>query len=86
MRARIRAELAKLKSGTTQCPGRLSRNVGSTLRQLRPTLDAMARAGEIAFYQRGQRVQPGEFRGPFRVRSESARQNRPRTPSVHTAP
>ena len=67
MQAKIRAELAKLKPGTTQCPGRLSRNVGSTLRELRPTLETMARDGEINFYQKGRRVTPGKFRGPFRV-------------------
>lgn len=69
MRAKIRAELAKIKPDATQCPGRLSRNVGSTLRELRPTLEAMAEAGEIQFYQKGRRVKPGQFRGPFRVRS-----------------
>ena len=67
MRAKIRAELAKIKPGATQCPGKLSRNVGTTLRDLRPTLDEMARAGEIEYYQKGRRVTPGEFRGPFRV-------------------
>lgn len=65
--AKIREELAKLKPGTTQCPGKLSRNLGSTLRVLRPTLEAMARSGHIAFYQAGRPVKPGEFRGPFRV-------------------
>lgn len=67
MQAKIRAELAKVKPGATQCPGKLSRNLGSTLRELRPTLEAMARAGEIKFYQRGQPVMPGHFKGPFRV-------------------
>jgi predicted transcriptional regulator len=70
MRAKIRAELAKIKPGATQCPGKLSRNLGRTLRELRPTLEAMARAGQIKFYQKGRRVQPGEFRGPFRVTAE----------------
>ena len=69
MRAKIRAELAKVKVGATQCPGKLSRNLGSTLRELRPTLEEMARAGEIKFYQKGKRVQPGKFRGPFRVKA-----------------
>ena len=67
MRAKIRAELAKVKPGTTQCPGKLSRAVGRTLRELRPILDEMARAGEIRFFQKGKRVEPGKFRGPFRV-------------------
>jgi hypothetical protein len=67
VRAKIRAELEKLKPDTTMCPGKLSRNVGSTLRELRPTLEAMARAGEMQFYQKGERVRPGGFRGPFRV-------------------
>jgi hypothetical protein len=67
MRAKIRAELDKLKPGTTQCPGKLSRNLGSTLRKLRPTLETMAQDGEVKFYQKGRRVKPGEFRGPFRV-------------------
>jgi hypothetical protein len=67
MRAKIRAELAKVKPEATQCPGKLARNVGHTLRELRPTLDEMARAGEIKYYQKGKRVKPGEFRGPFRV-------------------
>lgn len=67
MRAKIRAELAKMKPGTTQCPGRLSRNLGSTLRELRATLEAMERGGEILFYQKGRRVKSGRFRGAFRV-------------------
>ena len=33
-------------------PGKLSRNVGSSLRKLRPTLETMAQAGEIKFYQK----------------------------------
>jgi predicted transcriptional regulator len=71
MRAKIRAELAKIKSGSTQCPGKLSRAVGSTLRKLRPTLEAMARAGEVRFYQKGRRVSPEAVRGPFRISSET---------------
>jgi predicted transcriptional regulator len=67
MRAKIRTELKKIKPGATQCPGKLSRDVGRTLRELRPTLEKMARAGEIEFYQKGRHVKPGEFRGPFRV-------------------
>lgn len=67
VRAKILAELATLRPGTTQCPGKLSRNLGSTLRDLRPTLEAMEAWGEIAFYQKGQRVHPGKFHGPFRV-------------------
>ena len=65
LRTRIRAELAKIKPGTTQCPGRLSRNLGSTLRELRPTLEVMERRGEMAFYQNGRRVKSGLFRGRF---------------------
>lgn len=67
MREKIQVELTKLKPGTTQCPGKLSRQVGSSLGELRPTLEAMEHAGEIKFYQRGRRVRPGKFRGPFRV-------------------
>ncbi|WP_438480390.1 DUF3253 domain-containing protein [Oleiharenicola lentus] len=67
MRTKILAELAKLRPGTTLCAGKLSRNVGSTLRELRPTLDTLARAGKITFTQKGHRVIPGNFRGPFRV-------------------
>ena len=67
MRTRLLAELAKLKPRTTLCPGKLSRMVGSTLREMRPTLEDMARAGEIQFYQRGVRVAPAGLRGPFRV-------------------
>lgn len=67
MRRRIQTDLSHLKPGATVCAGRLSRNVGSTLRELRPTLEEMAEAGEIVFYQKGRRVRPGGLRGPFRV-------------------
>lgn len=67
MKREIRAALAMLKPGTTQCPGKLSRSLGSTLKELRPTLDELERDGSIIYTQRGERVRGRNFKGPFRV-------------------
>lgn len=72
---KIRDSLGQVKPGTTICPGRLARKVGTTLPELRPWLEALEQRGEIAFYQKGQPVRTGEFKGPFRVSPRPGRRN-----------
>jgi DNA-binding FadR family transcriptional regulator len=67
MQDRILAELARLKPGTTLCPGELARRLGTTLRALRSTYAALAAAGRIAVTQRGRPADLATLRGPFRV-------------------
>jgi hypothetical protein len=57
-----------LKPGATMCPGRLSRDCGTTLAKARHDILILARAGRIALSQRGQSVTPDGLKGPFRVR------------------
>jgi len=68
MEARILAELATLKTGTTMCPGALALRLGTTLRDLRPTCLRLAESGRIRVTQRGQSADLRTLRGPFRIR------------------
>ncbi len=67
LETRILDQLRTLRTGTTMCPGRLSVNLGSRLAQVRPTLEAMARAGRIVILQKGRVADPDRLKGPFRV-------------------
>ncbi len=63
----VLAEFARLRSGTTLCPGELARQLGTTPRALRPTLAALEARGALVVAQRGV-VRPWrEVRGPYRV-------------------
>lgn len=67
LETRILDQLRTLRAGTTMCPGRLSVNLGSRLAQVRPTIEAMARAGRLVVLQKGRVVDPDGLKGPFRV-------------------
>ncbi len=56
-----------LRAGTTMCPGRLARDLGSTLAAVRPILRALAVEGKLSTWQKGRRADLGTLRGPFRV-------------------
>ena len=56
-----------LRAGTTMCPGRLSRDLGFKLADLRETYVALAYAGRIAIRQKGRLADPKYLRGPFRI-------------------
>ena len=71
IRRQIMNRLAELREGTTMCPGRLARDCGSNLRLIRPDLLALAEQGKITLSQRGDVVTASNFKGPFRVRSNS---------------
>ena len=60
--------LQTLRDGTTMCPGRLAHDCGSTLREARPDLLELARAGTIVLSQRGQDASSDDLKGPFRMR------------------
>jgi len=60
--------LDRLKRGATMCPGRLSRDCGTTLAKARHDILALSRAGRIVLSQRGQSVTPDGLKGAFRVR------------------
>jgi hypothetical protein len=60
--------LETLRRGTTMCPGRLSRDCGSTLAQARADLLGLAHAGKVVLSQRGEPAQAADLKGPFRVR------------------
>ena len=71
LRERLLDRLARLRPGTTMCPGKLSRDCGTTLRAARADILALAQDGKIMLSQRGKDVPAGaEIEGPFRVRSK----------------
>lgn len=59
--------VARLRPGTTLCPGMLARELGTTLVQLRPELGRLVEAGQVMVWQRGRPVAWSGLRGPFRV-------------------
>ena len=63
----IRRGLAELRPGATMCPGRLARRLGTTLRELRPTYQAMAAHGALRITQGGEPADLATLKGPFRV-------------------
>ncbi len=65
--------LETVREGTTMCPGRLSRDCGTTLAKARADLLALARAGTIVLSQRGKKASPEDLKGPFRVRLQAKR-------------
>jgi len=64
---RILARIHALRAGTTMCPGRLSKGLGSKLADLRATYIALAHAGRLSISQKGRPANPDTLRGPFRV-------------------
>jgi hypothetical protein len=69
VRKKLRERLARLRAGTTMCPGRLARDCGTTLREARGEILQLAADGEIVVSQGGKEVAPErEVKGPFRVR------------------
>ena len=68
LRRQILNRLADLKPDTTMCPGKLSRDCGTTLAQARADILALAEAGKIQLSQRGKKVAGSQIKGPFRVR------------------
>ena len=61
------ARLATLRPGSTMCPGRLARDAGHLLADIRPLLAQLADQGAIRTTQRGVDVDLAQARGPFRV-------------------
>ena len=64
---RILERVRGLRAGTTMCPGRLSRDLGFKLAELRSTYVALANAGRLGIRQKGRAANPNTLRGPFRV-------------------
>ena len=64
---RILERVRRLRAGTTMCPGRLSKDLGFRLADLRDTYLALAGAGRLGLRQKGQPADPKTLRGPFRV-------------------
>jgi DNA-binding FadR family transcriptional regulator len=67
MEERILEELARLKPGSTLCPGELARRLGTTLAMLRPAYADLAARGKIRVTQRGRPADLRTLCGPFRV-------------------
>ena len=68
MQRRLLGQLKSVREGATMCPGKLSRECGSTLAQTRPDLLALAHAGKVLLSQGGHAVKGDVIKGPFRVR------------------
>ena len=64
---RILERIRGLRPGTTMCPGRLSKDLGRKLADLRATYLALADAGRLSIRQHGSPANPRTLRGPFRV-------------------
>lgn len=67
MEERILTQLARLKAGSTMCPGDLARRLGTTLAALRPHYETLAADGRIRVTQQGRPADLRTLRGPFRV-------------------
>jgi hypothetical protein len=68
LRRRLLDRLADLKPNTTMCPGQLALECGTTLREAREDILALARAGKIKLSQRGNEISGENLKGPFRVK------------------
>ena len=64
---RILERVRRLRAGTTMCPGRLSKDLGYKLADLRATYLALAAAGRLSIRQGGQPSNLHTLRGPFRI-------------------
>ena len=64
---RILERVRSLRPGTTMCPGRLSKDLGFKLADLRATYLALAEAGRLSIRQRGCSANLRDLRGPFRI-------------------
>lgn len=65
--SRVLEAVARLRPGTTMCPGALARSLGTDAPTLRPVLDRLQRAGQITIRQSGQIRESHTVKGPFRV-------------------
>lgn len=61
------ARLERLRPGTTMCPGKLAREFGRELKDLRPLLVELWRKGQLEVTQGGEPVDPEQVKGPIRV-------------------
>ena len=64
---RILERVHRLRPGTTMCPGRLSKDLGFKLADLRATYLALAEAGRLSIRQHGCPTNLRDLRGPFRI-------------------
>ena len=64
---RILERVHRLRPGTTMCPGRLSKDLGFKLADVRATYLALAAAGRLSIRQHGRPTDLRNLRGPFRV-------------------
>lgn len=64
---RILDRVRRLRPGTTMCPGRLSKDLGFKLADLRITYFALAVAGRVSIRQHGCPADLRDLRGPFRI-------------------
>ncbi len=64
---RILERVRGLRPGTTMCPGRLSKDLGFKLADLRATYLALAAEGRLSIRQHGQPAHLRTLRGPFRI-------------------
>ena len=64
---RILERVRGLRACTTMCPGRLSKDLGFKLAELRSTYVTLAKAGRLCIHQQGHPANPDTMRGPFRV-------------------
>lgn len=73
--ARMRQLLGRLRPGTTICPSDVARSLADDWRPLMEPTRIVARrlveAGEVEITQRGEVVDPGQVRGPIRIRPVS---------------
>ncbi len=61
--------LARLRPGSTMCPGMLAKEFNSSQKDLRPLYLQLARAGKIRISQAGVTVENlDDLRGAYRVR------------------
>jgi hypothetical protein len=67
LRAAVLARLARIPPGATACPGRVARDVGRRLAEVRQVLAALETEGRLAVFQRGRPATLAALRGPFRV-------------------
>ena len=64
---RILKRVHRLRPSTTMCPGRLSKDLGFKLADLRATYLVLAAAGRLSIRQGGRPTNLQHLRGPFRI-------------------
>lgn len=65
--AAVLTELARLRAGTTVCPGELAKRLGTTPRALRPFLAELEARRVLVVLQRGVVKPLRDVRGPYRI-------------------